>query len=133
MSKNQFRILVIASFVIAILSGAVEYVWPDPVAEIIYKVIIEQEEEKSELNAVILGVGVASIIGSFVGLLMLKSWGRFMYALVFLLMLPMYLLIGAGVYSGLSQLASDFSMVLSGVLLALVFYSPVANYFENEV
>ena len=137
MSKNQFRILVLASFVFAVLSGFVEYVWPDPIAEMAYEVVVEQKEEMSELNLVVLGItvliGVVLAIGSLIGLLLLKNWGRFMYALGFLLMLPIYPLFGVGVYSGLSQLASDLSMILSGVILTLVYYSPVAKYFENEI
>ncbi len=137
MNKNQFRILVVTSFLLGVFSGIIEYVWPDPVVEMAYEIIIEQEEEMGESKLILLGitvlVGVFLIIGSFVGLLLFKKWGKTMYALGFLLMIPIYSIMGVGVYSGLSQMVNDISMILSGIILALVYYSPVAKYFEAKI
>ena len=135
MSKNQFRILIITSLVLGLLSGIYDYLWPNPETEKVYNYIVEIEAEIEGARLVIVGVlGVIAIIMlvvSIIGLLLFKSWGRHVYVAGFIVAFSLYPFVGVAVSSGFAQVLYDISMVFSGVLLALMYYSPVAKYYEN--
>ena len=137
MSKKQFQILVIFSYLLAIFAGLFDLIWPNPVADQALDYIIELEGEVSDAKAILFAVlvflEIVFIIVCLVGLLKFKSWGRKLYLASFLLMLPLYPLMGIYVSSGLGQLFADVAMILSGVILALIYYSPVAKYFETTI
>ncbi len=40
---------------------------------------------------------------------------------------------GVMVYGGFSQVLYDVSMALSGIILALIYYSPIAEYYEHKI
>lgn len=137
MSKNQFRAVIILSLLAAVIAGVYDYIWPDPIAEKIFDYIIKTEPElegTKYIVVIVLGfIVVIMAIVSFVGLLRFKSWSRHVYSAGFVCALFLYPFMGVTVYSGISQIFYDLSMVLSGVVLALVYYSPVAEYYKSEV
>lgn len=135
MTKNQFRVLTISSILLACLSGLYDYFWPDALTEQVmnYTYSIEDDymSENELIFLIILAVGVVLGIASLIGLLMFKSWGRHLYIAGYILMLPLYPFFGIAVYSGYGQAFYDLSMLLSGAIIALMYYSPVEKYFES--
>ncbi|NRA24823.1 MAG: hypothetical protein HRU08_10200 [Oleispira sp.] len=135
MTKNQFRALTISSILLACLSGFYDYFWPDALIEQVMDYAYDIEPDYMEENelifftimAVIVVLGIASLIG----VLMFKNWGRYLYIAGFILMFPLYPFFGIAVYSGYGQAFYDLSMLLSGAIIALMYYSPVAKYFES--
>ena len=134
MSKNQFRTLIVVSLVIGLLSSVYDYIWPDPITDQVFDYIVEIEPGIEGASLVAAGVlAIVAIIMALValiGLLLFKSWARHVYAAGFLAAFALYPFMGITVYSGFSLVLYDMSMVLSGVLLALMYYSPVARLYE---
>lgn len=137
MSKNHFRIIIVVSLLIAVVGGVYEHIWPDPIADQVFDYIIELEPELEGSSLIIVATlaliaGIMAVV-SYVGLLLFKSWARHVYLAVFVVVFALYPFMGVTVYSGVGQIFYDLSMVLSGVVLALAYYSPVAEYYEGKI
>ncbi|WP_444884620.1 hypothetical protein [Microbulbifer sp. PSTR4-B] len=137
MSKNQYRTLIVLSLAIGLLSGVYDYIWPDPITDQVFDYIVEIEPEIDGTKLVVAGalavLAIIMALVSVVGLLLFKSWARHVYAAGFVAAFALYPFMGVTVYSGFSQVLYDISMVLSGVLLALMYYSPVARHYEKKI
>ena len=137
MSKSQFRILLVVSLLFAIFSGAYEYMWSDPITDKVldYAIEIEPELEGKRLVfvSVVGGFILLLTVISFVGLMLFRSWARHVYLVCLVVSLGLYPFMGVSVISGFGQLYYDASMVLSGVMLALMYCPPVAQHFETKI
>jgi len=133
MSKNKFRIIIISSLILAVLSAGFDFLFPNEIIASVNEFIVEIEPDYSDLEFyTIMGVGslvVIAVIFSLVGILMFKSWARHLYIASYILVLPIYFTGGLYVSSGFSQAMYDLSMILSGVIIALMYFSPVKDYF----
>ena len=135
MSKNQFRLLLTLNPAILILTELYNYFWPNPVVESVSSLAKEMEQllldEHIAISLIIL-LGVLSIfLVSYVGLYFFKSWAKKLYLLAFFIILPLYLFLGVHVASEVSQLGNDISMICYGASLALLFFSPVSEYYTK--
>ncbi|AFU99935.1 hypothetical protein [Simiduia agarivorans] len=135
MSKNKFRATIVLSLLVAVVAGVYDYVWPDPFADQALNYVAEIEpvlEGGALIVVTILGfiAGIMAIV-SFIGLLLFKSWARHIYLAGFVVAFSLYPFFGVMVTSGISQIFYDLSMVLSGVVIALAYYSPVARHYEG--
>ncbi len=119
------------------LSGVYDYIWSDPITDQVFDYIIEIEPEIEGTELVVAGslavVAIIMALVSVIGLLLFKSWARHVYAAGFVAAFTLYPFMGITVYGGFSQVLYEISMVLSGVLLALMYYSPVARYYEQKI
>lgn len=137
MSKNQFRALVVLSYLSPFLGVFYDYFFPnllvdrvvDYVHGLEYGVLMSNPMVFLVLSAITFVVYVTS----FVGILPFKSWARHLCLIGFLPLLPVSTLMGITIYSGWEQFFYDISILLFGVLLALVYYSPVTQYFHSSV
>ena len=136
MNKNNFCLLVIGSLVLAIAAGVCDIFWSDPITEKISNYAYEIDPGMQDENLVYFGAfAVFSLLlaaASIIGLLMFKNWGRHLYLAGFFLYIPLYPFMGVTVSSGLSQVFYDLSMIASGSILALIYFSPVAQYFQKQ-
>ncbi len=83
---------------------------------------------------VAIGIGAAALaitIAGYVGLFLLKRWGRTLSLGITLLGLPLYLLSGPTLMSPFEAMLSDTSWMVWGACLALAYYSPVAARMEG--
>ena len=82
---------------------------------------------------VVIGV-IATIFAvvSFFGLLLFKSWAKPMYLAGFVLFMPLYPFMGVTVYSGISQILYDLSVIASGAILAMLYFSPVSELYRSK-
>ncbi len=136
MSKNQFRVLILASLLLSITGGVYDYMWPDTISEQIIEYAHEIEPEIRGMQLAVLAVvGVAALIltvVSLIGLLLFKSWARPMYIAGFVLLILLYPFMGVSVYSGVGLIFYDLSMIASGVVLAMLYFSPVSKFYRRN-
>lgn len=136
MTKNQFRILIVSSLLVAILAEAFEVFWPDPVLVGVNEIILEYEEIAEGWGGTVLvaliSIGAVLAVASFVGMLMFRPWSRPTYLISLVLAFGLSPFLGATVYSGISQTLFDLSTVISGAILALIYYSPIADFFNDS-
>ncbi|MEH6552386.1 MAG: hypothetical protein V7744_20620 [Pseudomonadales bacterium] len=136
MSKNQFRWILFAWLLLSVFSVAFEYIWPNPIANQAYEYVLEQETEWTEREfstlSLLAGVAIVSAIVSYVGLLLFKSWARHLFVFSLLLTLCLYPWVGVTVFDIYSLVLSELSTLLTGVILMLVYYSPVAAFYEHD-
>jgi hypothetical protein len=84
------------------------------------------------LDIVITYATSAGFLISYIGLYFLQNWARYLLlvtTMVSVLLAPLY---GISVSSGMESMMGYFLAVFSGVVLAMSFYSGVANYFHKE-
>lgn len=136
MSKRNFRLLLLLTLFISILASAYDYIWPDILVEKTMAYVLEIEPEMSIEQLIIVAVltviAIIMALASFVGLMLFKSWSRYVYSIGFSVVFLLYPIIGISVYSGISQIFYDLSMVLSGIIIGLIYTSPLSEHFEKS-
>lgn len=86
--------------------------------------------ENEGLAIVVLLALLAATVAGFVGLFMLKRWGRSLSLWLTVIGLPLYLLMGPTLSSPLEAMLTDASTLVWGACLALAYFSLVATRFE---
>ena len=138
MSKSSFRVLLVVYLFVSILSGVYdgEIITNDLFYFKINSYVAGISVPISPYSKFLLLVGLAVIaiiclIASFIGLFLFRPWGRMLYTIGFLLIFitPFS---GILVYSFIAQTIYDISLVLSGFILALIYFSPMADYFKKS-
>jgi hypothetical protein len=133
MNKITFQVLVIVNTIISLLAGVYDYLigTEESRKAIEFVTSIESEANGPEFYILLVfaGLGLAIVIVSVVGLLLLKNWGRKLYILSFGLAIVTYPFIGVSVFSGIGQLLNDASFVLSGFLLSVMYMSKLSQEF----
>lgn len=136
LTRNSLRFLIVLSLIFAIVGGVYDYLWPDWVTQQVSDYAIELEVDSGSGELLVVWVVVlitlmAVMVASFVGLLLFTSWSRPLFVTGFLLLIPLYPFMGVLVYSGASQLFYDLSMLTSGAIMALIYFSPAAEFYQQ--
>lgn len=134
MSKLQFRLLVIISTVLAIISACVDLFYTNSTVDLVNNFIIEIEQGQydtwDDVSFIFALLSLSTFVVSFYGLLAFKSWGRTAYVISFFLSLPLYFTSGLFIVSGAAQLLYDIAMINGGIIFTLTYCSPVKDYFS---
>lgn len=132
-TRSKFRIFVVVVFLLSILSGFADVIFQDSVIIKLneYAETLEPEIQQDSLNLIIgaLVFAVIYLLYSFIGLILFWNMARHVYLVGFVIILPMEIFMGPVIMSGLRTFVYDFAMVLCGFLLALIYSSPVNEYF----
>ena len=134
MTIARFRLFLTASAVLSILAIATVFL-PDGYSQALADAYANEPLPwlfQNEYAAI--GVGVVALaitIVGYVGLFLLKRWGRGLSLGITVLGLPLYLLTGPTLLSPLEAMLSDTSLMVWGACLALAYYSPVAARIEG--
>lgn len=132
-TRSKFRIFVVVVFLLSILSGFADVIFQDSVIIKLneYAETLEPEIQEDSLNLIIgaLVFAVIYLLYSFIGLILFWNMARHVYLVGFVIILPMEIFMGPVIMSGLRTFVYDFAMVLCGFLLALIYSSPVNEYF----
>jgi hypothetical protein len=133
-SKNQFRLLVIIYFILSILSGAYDELIVNTHIEFINNYLHEQDiiYYLDEYISIIFVVVTIGILVNFVGLLLFKNWARLLYLILYIAAIPTYLFDDVTVFSSVALMIYDFGMILSGFILALLYFSNVGKFFNKK-
>jgi hypothetical protein len=137
MSTLHFRILVVLVMLLCILGGAIDFIFSNELVENIssYASNLQPELEGKSLS-VFLVVAIPAIIcmvGSFIGLLMLKPWGRTLFLCGFFATLPLYFFSGISIESPLSQIFYDLGAYGEGFILAICYFSSFSSNFKKQI
>jgi len=133
MSPTRFRGLVLFSVLLEIGSATVDLLIPDLLSNSLSQAL-ENEPLPSVLNNLWLSFllfvpWLVITLVSTVGLLFFKGWARTLslYSTVF--SLGLYPFLGPALTSGWSSALSEASFMIWGAVLALAYYSPLADRF----
>ena len=135
MTITHFRVYLIASTLLGIAAVATVFL-PDGYSPALAEAYANEPLPwLYENDAVAIGVGAAALaitIVAFVGLFLLKRWGRALSLGITVLFLPLYLLTGPTLSSPIEAMLTDASTLVWGVCLALAYYSPVATRIASR-
>lgn len=133
MTITRFRLLLILSAILplaaiamAFLPGGYSQALSDAYASEPVPWLFEKEWVALAVGLVALAVTIAG----FVGLFLLKRWGRALSLYVTVLCLPLYLLTGPTLASPIEAMVNDASMLVWGACLALAYFSPIGARIE---
>lgn len=134
MTTTRFRqflivsaVLVVASVVIGLLPGGYSPALADAYANEPVPRLLQYEA----MAIVALLAVLAATVAGFIGLFLLKRWGRTLSLALTLIGLPLYLLLGPVVQSPLEAMLADASSLAWGACLALAYFSPVSGRIET--
>lgn len=136
MTKTHFRILVVCELLLVLISGIIDWVFPDETVALLTKYSDALESDWSNTQAILISgyllVCVVYFLFSSLGLLLFWNSARLIYLLGFIIFMPVYFFTGVNVSSATGQALIDTTNVLSGVILALIYFSPVKLYFTEK-
>ncbi|GGF80282.1 hypothetical protein GCM10011338_35690 [Alteromonas lipolytica] len=113
------------------------FVFPDENVETVNSFIMELEGASDSLTQDDIwllfsgAIALVMVIVAYVGLFLFKSWGRHVFVASFVLAIPAYFMAGLWITTGLEDLLFDASMFLDGMLVALMYFSPVKAEFAK--
>lgn len=132
MSIVKYRLLVIATFVLLFSSVSIDLIWQQDSVLFVSEFsdsLVDLDLLTNNLLMIYLIVMGLCAAYSFIGLLRLQSYARYLFLAIFVFMIPVYLVLGITIQSGLSRILYDAGLLMSGILLTLVFTHPVKYYF----
>ena len=130
--KNLFRILVVLSLVLSIMSVVWDYIFPNEIVSKLMVYLFELKPVDMEVGSLDIIYSVSILLLLFTalsGLLLFKNWGRIAFVLCGVVGYPIIMMSGPQVSSGFSGVLFDLSNIASGVILAMMYLSPVAEEF----
>jgi hypothetical protein len=136
MSKSLFRSILVASVILGLVGGLCDLVFPELVPLPLHQAEGALLRSASPLFAI--GVGACAVllivvvIISTIGLFLFRPWAPRLAVIAYFMSLPFYPAIGYSLHSGWATALGEFSTMLWGGILALVYYSPIKDWFSRE-
>lgn len=135
-SKTQFRIALVVSYVLSLLSAALaiaaEFWMPAPLREYLEN---ERNAEFSAGDGVLIAVLFPFLmitLVSFVAMLKFWRWSRELAVATSVLGFVLIPFLGPTVEPGISTALNYFSSMLYGGVIALAYFSPAAAWFPSR-
>jgi hypothetical protein len=131
--RNIFRILVLLSLVLAVMSATCDFIFPNEVVDKLFAYFFELKPMDIEVDPIDIGLLVLMLVlllAALSGLLLFKNWGRIAFVLCGVVGFPIIMMSGPYITSGLSGVLYDLSNITSGVILAMMYLSPVSEEFK---
>jgi len=131
--KNIFRILVVLSLVLSIASVVWDLIFPNEIVNKLVVYFFELKPVDIEISPFDIICSVAMLLlllAALTGLLLFKNWGRIAFILCGIVGYPVIMMSGPQVSSGFSGALFDLSNITSGVILAMMYLSPVSEEFK---
>ena len=135
-SKNIFRIIVILDIVIVvfgiIVSDLTEGLLPETLQNYLMQAAESDFIPKDTIFLIIGAIFFIALIVSWIGLLKFKKFAPWLYLVVSTADIVLTSFMGPTVRSGLAESIAIFEGLIGGVLIALVFFSPVKEFFGTD-
>jgi len=134
MSITNYRILVISTFFILIFSLSIDFFWLKDLLNFVADFaasLMDISEFRHYLFFTFFSLMLLSAAYSFIGLLRFKNRARYVFLAMFVFIIPIYLLLGVSVQSGLSRIFYDIGLLMSGIVLTSIYSNPLKNHFTN--
>ena len=143
MTTSQFRSLLIASLVLGLAAGLVDTIFPSAVPEALFQAHAAYDASLSAptpmliFSMLVALIGVVGYIAAFIGLFTFRPWAPRVAIFTTVLLILVSPGIGASVSSGWASALTELSSTLWGVVLAVVYFSPlkekfIAAHLEHE-
>lgn len=131
-----FRTIIVAGLILAIAGGLIDLLFPDLVPAQIndaYEAYSAGEAADTYLVMGVLALFVLVVaLVATVGLLLLKRWARPLAFWTTVVSTLSYPALGPYLYSGLSLMLTEASMMLWGAALAMAYFSDLRTHFERQ-
>ena len=136
LTRTHFRLLLLLSFCLPVIGGLYDSFVTNTILEQSSDFILSLEPESSDTEDILLTAWLAFIVLSalisMIGLWLFKSWARGLYIITYIASIPLTLLSGISVYSSAGQVFNDLSFLLSGIIIALMYYSSLSKEFKKR-
>jgi hypothetical protein len=140
MNAKSFRILVVAEILLMIATMVSDFLTGYQLPEELrpFHMGGGSNGPDAELNASewVLAFGGLSIVAlavvSLIGLLFLWRPARPLYTLTYIIAFPVLLMAGPSVSTAITDTIGELSSFLGGVIWALLYFSPIKQYFETD-
>lgn len=136
MTVQYFRLLLVGSLVVAVLSGGIDLVFPALVPEAFHQVQQAHDSSLSTMHTYSLAalgiVFLVLLVASYYGLYMFRPWApRIALASTAVALVVSF---GAGTYaqSGLAIAASYLASYLWGAVLVFALFHPFSSQFQRR-
>lgn len=133
MNTSQFRRLLIASLVFGLAAAFFDTIFPSAIPEALLQAQVANDSPASTpmliyflLTALI---GLVSYLAALIGLFTFRPWAPRVALFTTALLTLTLPAIGVSISSGWSLALTEFSSILWGVVLALVYFSPIKEKF----
>jgi hypothetical protein len=135
MTKNQFRILLLATLAVGLLGGVVEFSTHDSLPQALQDYLNSTSEEESNDNWMALGVFalilIVAVIAAYIGLFLFKPWSRPLNLLLWPAAFVFTPMLGPTVTSGWATACYELSAGLGGMIVALTYFSRLSKEFQS--
>ena len=134
MSITNYRILVISTFFVLIFSLTIDFFWLKDLLNFVADFaasLLDVSELRHYLFLTFFILMLLTAAYSLIGLLGFKKRARYVFLIMFVFIIPIYLLLGVSVQSGLSRIFYDVGLLMSGVVLASIYSNPLKTYFTD--
>jgi hypothetical protein len=135
LNKHQFRLLLVLMVVTTLLSGTVMFFGESLLPERLRE--YEQAQAAADLTTkdwVLLGfiipIAIASVV-AVVGLYRFSPWARPLAVILWIMPLIWAPFSGPTVEPGLATVLYECSCVFFGMVMALIYFSPAAHWFQT--
>ena len=136
MSTAQFRYLLIASLALGVAGGFFDTIFPSAVPEVLMQAHEYYTDNLSTSMAVysiiIAIVGLIGYIAAFIGLFTFRPWAPNVAVFSTVLLILASPAMGASVFSGWAYALTELSSTLWGIVLAVVYFSPIKDKFTTS-
>ena len=136
LSPTVFRVLLLASFTLALLATSVDLIFPGLVVPELRSIrdgarLIN--DHSNYISFAILGLImlVTAIISTY-GMFQFRRWSRPLSVFSAAVGLPLYILKGQFVLSGYSEVFAQLSLLFAGAVIASAYWSPLCARFEHH-
>lgn len=109
-------------------TGALDAAWEKLPESIDWYTYLESHFVTSVALLILL---LVAILGSLVGVLLFKNWGRWLYLGSTVLIIPVSIFTGPTIYYGWESAVWDITSMLNGALMLSMFLPPISNEFNK--
>lgn len=130
-----FRIILIAFLISSIISIVAGMTLTDTLPMLLQEYLIQEENEEMFDNTAILIAAISILILfiiSTIALWKFKNWARVIYIVITVALLPLYPAFGPVVMNPWEAMFGDIALILEGVLIAMMLFSPVNEEFKRK-
>ncbi len=111
-------------------TGALDSAWEQLPESIDWYTYLESHFVTSVALLILL---LVAILGSLVGVLLFKNWGRWLYLGSTVLIIPVSIFTGPTIYYGWESAVWDITSMLNGALMLSMFLPPISNEFNKRI
>ena len=133
MNKNQFRILVLFSFLVGILSIIFGSLADDQLPKILHDYVESTYEEKPSFFILsMFAVAIATLTAN-IGLFFFANWARIVFTVGVIFCSIGMLWFGPTVQSAIERTFGEIVLISDGAIIALLYFSDVKYFYEKKM